>query len=255
MSHSRQPASRASNGRLAVDWNNRVERWEAVATSPAFRRLAAEVVELAAPASGDRVVDLGAGTGLLALTIAPRVEHVLAVDSSEAMLDRLEANRLRVGVKNVSTRVADLRTLPLPDASVSLVISNYAFHHLPDAGKELALAEARRVLVPGGRLVVCDMMFRLSLAQRDRALVGAKVWAMAKRGPAGFVRIGKNAARFVLGRWEYPCHAEAWQEMLLRRGFGAVAVRLLEAEAGIAYAERPHDLARHDQARAQAARR
>lgn len=244
MSYSRERAARAFDGRVAVDWNTRVDSWEAVAASAAFRRLGAEVVALAAPAASDRVVDLGAGTGLLSLAIASQVEHVLAVDSSEAMLVRLHASRLRLGVENVSTRVADLRRLPLRDESVSLVISNYAFHHLDDAGKELALAEARRVLVPGGRLVICDMMFRLSLRQRDRAIVGAKVWAIAKRGPLGFVRIGKNAARVILRRWEHPCRAEVWQEMLLRRSFASIDVRLLEQEAGIAYAERPFDTAR-----------
>lgn len=239
MSEYREPDLRALDRSVAVDWNDRVESWEAVAASPAFQRFAAEVIGLADPVAGDRVVDLGAGTGLLSLAIAPKVEHVLAVDSSEAMLARLHANRLQLGVENVSTRVADLRRLPLPDESVSLVVSNYAFHHLDDAGKELALAEARRVLVPGGRLVVCDMMFRLSLQRRDRALVGAKIWAIARRGPGGFVRIGKNAARLLLGRWERPCGTETWEEMLLRRSFGSVDVRLLESEAGIAYANRP----------------
>ena len=69
------------------------------------------------------------------------------------------------------------------------VISALAIHHLDDAGKELALSEARRVLRPGGRLVLCDMMFSLSLEQRDRRLVIEKVAGLLKRGPRGLIRI------------------------------------------------------------------
>lgn len=239
MSDLHKPTAQAFERTVAVDWNRRVESWEAVAASPAFRQLATEVLTVAAPASGDRVVDLGAGTGLLTLAIAPHVEHVSAIDASEEMLLRLQANRLELELGNVSTYVADLRALPLEDESVTLAVSNYAFHHLDDSGKELALAEARRVLVPGGRLVVCDMMFKLSAAARDRALIRAKVWSIAKRGPAGFARLAKNAARVATNRWERPARAETWEAMLARRHFGEIAVRLFENEAGIAYAERP----------------
>ena len=240
MSNLNQPAARAFERTVAVDWNDRVEHWEAVAASPAFTRFAAEVLTLAAPRPSDRVVDLGAGTGLLTLALAPYVEHVLAIDSSEEMLIRLQANRLQRECDNVSTQVADLRALPLGDESVSLAVSNYAFHHLDDSGKELALAEARRVLVPGGRLVICDMMFKLSIASRDRTIIRAKVWSIAKRGPSGLARLTRNAGRLATNRWERPSRAETWEAMLGRRRFSEVSVRLFdENEAGIAYAERP----------------
>lgn len=240
MSDLYKPDARAFERPVAVDWDRRVESWEAVAASAAFREFATEVLAAAAPSSTDRAVDFGAGTGLLTLALAPHVEHVLAIDSSEEMLLRLQENRSHLEQANVSTRVADLRALPLDDESVSLAVSNYAFHHLDDAGKELALAEARRVLVPGGRLVVCDMMFKLSVAPRDRALIQAKVRSIAKRGPSGLVRLAKNAARVAANRWERPSRAETWEAMLTRRRFCAISVRLFEEnEAGLAYAERP----------------
>jgi ubiquinone/menaquinone biosynthesis C-methylase UbiE len=176
---------------------------------------------------------------LLSLALAPLVCEVVAVDLSARMLERLGDQARTHGVDNLETVETDLRHLPLGDESATLVVSNYAFHHLDDAGKELALAEARRVLRPGGRLVICDMMFSLSLESRDRRLVGQKILAMVKRGPAGIVRILRNAGRLAAGRWEQPARPEAWERMLAARGFEDVRVELLEHEAGIAFARRP----------------
>jgi ubiquinone/menaquinone biosynthesis C-methylase UbiE len=232
------------------EWDERVEAWEEVAAGEAFLALRDRIVELAEPRGEDRVVDLGAGTGLVALALAPCVEEVVAVDISERMLERLEAQSATDGIRNLRTLEADLRHLPLADESATLVVSNYAFHHLDDAGKELALSEARRVLRPGGRLVLCDMMFSLSLQPRDRRLVLEKVVAMLKRGPAGVVRILRNAGRVAAGRWEQPARPETWEEMLEARGFVDVRIELLEHEAAIATARRPELTSRQARARA-----
>ncbi len=120
-------------------WDERVEAWEEVATSPSFLAIRDRVVELAEPREDDRVVDLGAGTGLLALTLAPRVRELVAVDISQRMLERLDDAAFADGVQNVTLLVADLRRLPLEDESATLVVSNYAFHHLEDPGKEWRL--------------------------------------------------------------------------------------------------------------------
>jgi ubiquinone/menaquinone biosynthesis C-methylase UbiE len=220
-------------------WDERVEAWDEVAASEAFLAIRDRIVELAGPRRDDRVVDLGAGSGLLALALAPRVGELVAVDISERMLERLDDSALADGIHNVETLVADLRRLPLEDESATLVVSNYAFHHLDDAGKELALSEARRILRPGGRLVLCDMMFSLSFEPRDRRLVLEKVVALARRGPAGVVRILRNAGRLLAGRWEQPARPETWEEMLVARGFEDVRIELLEHEAAIAIARRP----------------
>ena len=231
-------------------WDERVEAWQEVAASPAFLAIRDRVVELAEPRPDDRVVDLGAGTGLLALALAPRVRDLVAVDISEPMLDRLDDAASADGVHNVTPLVADLRRLPLEDECATLVVSNYAFHHLDGSGKELALAEARRVLQPGGRLVICDMMFSLSLEPRDRRLVWEKVVALLKRGPAGIVRILRNAFRLLMGRWEQPSTPERWKEMLAARGFVDVRIELLEHEAAVAVARRPQVSSRAARARA-----
>lgn len=179
----------------ATPWDARVAAWDELAASPAFTRLAEQVLELASPREDEVVVDLGAGTGLLSLPAARRAEAIYAVDYSEPMLERLLERARADGLENVYAVVADMREVPLEDESADVVVSSYAFHHLRDDGKELALAEARRILRPRGRLVVCDMMFALSLSRRDRRIVAGKVVALARKGRAGLVRLACNAGR------------------------------------------------------------
>jgi len=223
----------------ATPWDARVEAWEGVAASAVFARLAAHVLELAAIESGDTVVDLGAGTGLLTLAAARTADTVIAVDYSQPMLDRLQEHAAAADLGRIACARADLRELPIADDVADVVISSYAFHHVDDAGKALALAEARRVLRPGGRLVVLDMMFGLSLRSSDRRIIAAKIGAIARKGPAGIVRIARNAGRVATGRWEHPTTAERWQCLLEARQFVEVQVEMLENEAGIAFARRP----------------
>lgn len=220
-------------------WDERVQTWDEVCASPAFQALADRVEELAAVRADDVVVDLGCGTGLLARRLAAGARRVVAVDVSGEMLRRLDERAGQDGIRNVETVQADLRSLPLPDECATVVVSNYAFHHLDDASKELALSEARRVLVPGGRLVVCDMMFGLSLAPRDRQVVARKIVSLARRGPGGLWRIAKNGFRVATRRWEQPSPPEAWRRMLAARRFEAIEVEVLAHEGGLAVARRP----------------
>jgi ubiquinone/menaquinone biosynthesis C-methylase UbiE len=234
--HLLEPATRTDD---PYGWDDRVDAWEAVASSDAFLSLRDRVCERAAPAPSDRVLDLGAGTGLITLALAPRVAEVIAVDIAPRMLERLQARAVADGIDNVTPIVSDLRTLPLADATITLAVSNYAFHHLEDADKELALSEVRRVLTPGGRLVVCDMMFSLSLKPRDRRVLTQKLWLIARRGPAGLLRIARNAGRVAVGRWEHPAGPDTWKRMLHNRHFEHVHIELLANEAGLASATRP----------------
>lgn len=226
---------------LSTPWDVRVDSWQDVTGSSAFGRIAGRVLALAQVSEHDVVVDLGCGTGLLTLPAARSAARVIAVDYSRPMLDRLRDSASNAALGNIELVRADLRELPLADASVDIVVSSYAFHHLPDEGKELALAEARRVLRPGGRIVVCDMMFSLSLRARNRRIVLGKVVAIARKGPAGIVRLARNAGRVATGRWEHPASPERWSQMLEARRFVEVRVELAEHEAGIAVARRPKD--------------
>ena len=100
------------------------------------------------------VADLGCGTGQLAESIAPFVGKVIAIDDSAAMLTA--ARRRLAAMTNVDVRSGRLEALPIDDGSVDAALLFLVLHYVPEPSE--AIAEARRVLKPGGRLLIVDMM-------------------------------------------------------------------------------------------------
>ena len=225
---------------IEKNWDSHVGQAEDVARSPGFLELRDSIVRLADPSAGDRVLDIGAGTGLLTLALAPRVRSVWALDISPAMCDYLRTKAASAELDNVEPVVGSAVSLPLMEECVDLVVSNYCLHHLSDADKVKSLEEIRRVLRPGGALVLGDMMFRPSLGNaRDRGVVIGKIRALMRRGPGGVVRLLKNAVRFFAGGWEKPARAGWWEEALRNVGFEQVQVETRHHEGGIAYGVKP----------------
>jgi len=115
-----------------------------------------QMVRLAHLRGGERVLDAGCGAGHAAAAFAPHAAQVVAVDFTPGMLRQVELLAAERGLTNISTRQGDVEALPFGDGEFDLVISRYSAHHWPRP--QGAVAEFRRVLKPGGRVILSDVV-------------------------------------------------------------------------------------------------
>jgi ubiquinone/menaquinone biosynthesis C-methylase UbiE len=118
------------------------------------------MLDFARLAPGESVLDIGCGTGTLAIAAKRRVGTsavVHGIDASPEMIARAHRKAKHAGMK-IAFETAPAQSLPFPDARFDVVLSTVMMHHLPRVGREEAAREARRVLKPGGRMLVVDFV-------------------------------------------------------------------------------------------------
>lgn len=139
-----------------------IERFDVTARTwddnPMHTTLAQAVYEAIAhkvPLLGtQRSLDLGCGTGILTTLIAPYLGKVLAIDSSQAMLDVAKRKLLKLGLSNVTCERRDFST-SLPEGPFDFVFSSMALHHVADVSQ--LLVRLHRIMAPGGRFAFADL--------------------------------------------------------------------------------------------------
>lgn len=131
------------------------ELWARLTESRARRR----VLELAEVRDGESVLEIAVGTGVQLAALARRDPsgRIVGVELSDGMLERAGRELAGAGLGNVELRKADALNLPFPDAAFDLVVNSYMLDLLPLEEIPIALLEMKRVLRPGGRLVLSNM--------------------------------------------------------------------------------------------------
>jgi arsenite methyltransferase len=180
---------------------------------------------------GDTVLDIGSGSGtdafIAAGLVGPR-GWVIGLDLTEAMRDKLRANAADAGVLNLEVLAGNAEAIPLPDASVDVVSSNGVLNLVPD--KSAAIREIARVLRPGGRLQLADIV--VETLPSDACRAHPELWAECIVGAttaesyiAGFEAAGLCDVQ-VLGRADYFSGSRNPETRRVAGSFGAHAVVL-----------------------------
>lgn len=176
-------------------------------------------LDCARVAPGERVLDVGCGTGTLALAAMRRVGAngaVHGVDAAAEMVARARQKAARAGLAAVFA-VAPAQALPFPDGAFDVVLCSLVMHHLPAVGRRPAIAEMRRVLRPGGRLLVVDLapasdwwaaLSLVNLVHGHRAMqAAAEATALMKDADFSDLaegRLGRSVLGYALGRADAP---------------------------------------------------
>ena len=146
-----------------------------------------------------KVADLGCGEGYLTMEAARWATRVIAVDKSEAVLGRAKALARRRRVSNVIWKKGELEKLPMKDAAVDVAMLSQALHHAHDPAR--AVAEAARVTVPGGRVLLLDLRahqeewVRSKLGDRRLGFDDDELRKMLTSAGLGDVKVGVGARK------------------------------------------------------------
>lgn len=185
--------------------------------------------EIASTPDAD-VLDLGCGAGHASFAIAPHARSVLAYDLAAPMLATVAASARERGLTNLRTEQGVAERLPFADASFDWVVSRFSAHHWHDVS--LALAEVRRVLRPGGRVLFIDV------AGADHPLLDTHLQAVEVLRDGSHVRnyrADEWVALFaearleakVRERWRLPIEFTSWIARMRTPGERAAAIRSL----------------------------
>lgn len=140
----------------SAHFDSKARQWD---ENPVFQDRANKIAIAIAAAvplnTSMRALDYGSGTGMLSFPLQDRLGHITLKDTSAGMLAVAEEKIAAWGIGNMTTRLMDLTTEPMPDERYDLIYSSMTLHHIPDT--DAILAAFRTLLNPGGWLCIADL--------------------------------------------------------------------------------------------------
>lgn len=141
--------------RVREEFSRQAETFDAYAGRADVKTEDRFLAALGAAATG-RVLDVACGPGVVACAVAKTAAEVVGLDATEAMLDRARRRAAEADLANATFQTGDAENLPFEDGSFDGVVTRLSLHHFADPAK--AVGEMRRVLKPGGRAVIVDVV-------------------------------------------------------------------------------------------------
>lgn len=190
---------------ITIHWAGRYDVLTNLLGLGANGRNSRMVIELAKISPGDKVLDVGCGTGNLTLTARSYTGpsgKIYGIDAAPEMIEVAKKKASRSG-RDVVFEVGFIEDLAFPDSTFDIVINRLVIHHLPDDLKRRAFAEILRVLRPGGRLWIADfkppdnpLLSHITSALVGSHMMQSDIWNLPPMlAEAGFVKINSGPTR------------------------------------------------------------
>lgn len=199
---------------VGTDYGSKAEVEIYDASHADFRDIEAEsikVLDALEIGSGTTLIDFGSGTGTFAIQAACRCARVYAVDVSQAMIDCAAVKAVTAGAANIEFHLAGFLTYEHDAAPVDAVVTTFAFHHLPDFWKGIALKRIKGMLKPGGVLYLHDVVMEETAALENIAAF------IDKMATAGGKLLQEDCERHF--KDEYSTYDWVMDSLLERAGF------------------------------------
>jgi ubiquinone/menaquinone biosynthesis C-methylase UbiE len=227
----RQKGHKAGTRDWFDNWSNEYD--QTLGSIGFHRELLDLVVRHAGARRGDRVLDIGCGTGLLSLRFVKKGCRVYGIDNSDKMLDIFRDKLKRLGIeRDVECRHMDAAAARLPRAGFDIVVSSVTLHHLKN--KSGLIKKVYNALRPGGSFIIgeidMDTTGRHTDVRRLRRILNIleREWipALKDAGVEAFVKMYDNGKKHILNQGEYCLGIRQWAGLCRAAGFGAVKVKL-----------------------------
>jgi ubiquinone/menaquinone biosynthesis C-methylase UbiE len=152
------------DSKIAEDYDNQHQSFRN------FEAEAKDMVEKLKITKEDLVLDLGCGTGAIALNLARYCKKVICVDLSPEMLNILKTKAIKEDINNIETHCAGFLTYQHEGEELDKIVSKFALHHLPDFWKSIALLNMADILKTGGNLYLSDVVFTFEPSDHETSI-------------------------------------------------------------------------------------